>query len=86
MQDQRIEDQHQEDRLSGRDHERGVLYLLLDDRMPWTVEEIAREISGSHLDATDAVAELVGAGLVHRHGDFVFPTRAARCADAIGFE
>lgn len=83
MQDQRIEDQHDENRFSGIDYQRAVLHLVLDDGFPWTVDEIAREITGSHLDATDAVAELASSGLVHHLGDFVFPTRAARCADQI---
>jgi hypothetical protein len=61
-----------------------VIELLILDRQPWTVEEIVREVSGTRLDAIDAVGRLVGSGLLHRHGDFVFPTRAARRADGIG--
>jgi len=59
-----------------------VLLLLFDDRMPWTVDELGRELN-SRLEAADAVASLAGAGLVHRFGDFVIPTRAARRSDEI---
>lgn len=83
MHDQRIEDQ-QTDGLSEQDHERAVIELLLGDRLPWTVEEIVREVSAERLDAIDAVSRLVAAGLLHRHGEFVFPTRTARRADEIG--
>jgi hypothetical protein len=39
-------------------------------------EEIAVAI-GDPVVAVDAVDTLQAAGLLHRHGDFVFPTRAA---------
>ena len=81
MQDQRNETK--EDRFSEAERERAVLELMLDDPYPWTVDEIAREISGERLDAADAVARLQGSGLAHRLGEFVFPTRAARRADTI---
>jgi hypothetical protein len=48
---------------------------------PWTVEELVREVQDS--DAADAVARLTEAGLVHRFGEFVFPTRTARRADEL---
>jgi hypothetical protein len=55
-----------------------VLTLLLDDATPalWSLEELASEL-GDELRATDAVASLHGAGLVHRCGRFAFATRAA---------
>jgi predicted transcriptional regulator len=55
-----------------------VLALLLDPecRMPWSVEELAREVS-CELTAADAVVRLHAAGLVHRVHELVFPTRAA---------
>jgi hypothetical protein len=59
-----------------------VLLLLFDDRMPWTVDELGRELN-SRLEAADAIASLAGAGLVHRLDDFVIPTRAARRSDEI---
>jgi hypothetical protein len=83
MQHQRIEDQQTEDGLSEKDHERAVIELLFGDRLPWTVEEIVREVSAEPLNAIDAIARLAGAGLVHRVGEFVFPTRTARRADEI---
>jgi hypothetical protein len=56
-----------------------VLDLLVgsENHWPWSVEEIAREISAP-IDTADAINALYGAGLVHRTSDgFVFPTRAA---------
>jgi hypothetical protein len=55
-----------------------VLTLLLDEATPalWSLEELASEL-GDELHATDAVASLHGAGLVHRCDRFVFATRAA---------
>jgi hypothetical protein len=65
--------------------ERAVLALLLDehpDRL--TLEELRRVLhpedpeGAKPSDAMErAVRELVGAGLLHRHGQFVMPTRAA---------
>lgn len=62
--------------------QRTVLLMLFDDRVPWTLDELGRELK-SHSDAADAVASLAGAGLVHRLGDFVVPTRAARRSDEL---
>jgi hypothetical protein len=62
--------------------EKAVLILLLEDRFPWTVEELTRELN-DRTDAVDAVASLAGDGLVHRLGDFVFPTRALRRSDEL---
>ena len=50
--------------------------------MPWTVEEVGRELAGPN-DVIDGVGRLARAGLVHRFGEFVFPTRAARRAGEI---
>lgn len=84
MCNQRIEDDAPEDLVSEQDRDLNVLNLLLvDSPWPWSVEEIARELQ-NRLDAEDAVCRLVGAGLVHRLGVFVFPTRAARRADQLG--
>jgi predicted transcriptional regulator len=63
-------------------NERAVLLLLFDDRAPWTLDELGRELSDRG-DAADAVSSLTRAGLVHRLGDFVFPTRAARRSDEL---
>jgi hypothetical protein len=84
MPDQRIEDAAPEDLVSETDRDRNVLNLMLaDSPWPWTVDEIARELQ-NRLDAEDAVWRLTGAGLVHRFGEFVFPTRTARRADQLG--
>jgi hypothetical protein len=56
-----------------------ILTLMLDEPYPWTVEEIGREIRDPGY-ATDAVSRLASAGLVHRLGEFVYPTRTARRA------
>ncbi len=61
-----------------------VLVLLLH-RHPaqLTVAELKREIvedqdSFAQLDAVErAIRDLAGAGLLHRHGEFAIPTRAA---------
>jgi hypothetical protein len=59
-----------------------VLLMLFDDRVPWTLDELGRELKNA-MDAADAVSALAGAGLVHRLGDFVIPTRAARRSDEL---
>ena len=56
--------------------------VLLGDDSPWTLAELVRELSDDN-DTVDAVNSLYGAGLVHRLGDFVLPTRAARRADEL---
>ena len=55
-----------------------VLALLLDAecRVPWSVQELAREV-GCELAAADAVVGLHAAGLVHRCEELSFPSRAA---------
>jgi hypothetical protein len=58
-----------------------LLLLDRDSRRPWSAEEIEREI-GSNV--TDSLARLYAAGLIHRLGSFVWATRAALAADAIG--
>lgn len=56
-----------------------MLDLLLhgDAAGPWAVEELVREI-GDRIAVADALARLVGAGLLHRlDAGFVFASRAA---------
>jgi hypothetical protein len=62
-----------------------VLLMLFEDRVPWTLDELGRELKNQldAADAADAVSALTGAGLVHRLGDFVIPTRAARRSDEL---
>jgi hypothetical protein len=60
-----------------RDADRTVLELLLHSQQwPWSIEEVGREL-GDLPRAEDALSRLSGAGLVHRHARFAFPTRAA---------
>ncbi len=67
-----------------------VLVLLLDQHpTQLTLAELAREVAEDPGDFAqrDAIAraarDLVGAGLLHRHGDFAIPTRAALCFDRL---
>jgi hypothetical protein len=64
--------------------QQSVLAVLLDAHPGQrSVEEVVLEISGGRdeFDERDlienAIRELVGAGLLHRHGAFLFATRAA---------
>lgn len=41
-----------------------------------TLAELARELAGPAAETEDAARRLVAGGLVHRHGEFLFPTRA----------
>jgi hypothetical protein len=61
-----------------------ILGLMFNDASswPWSVEEIGRELA-NHDAAHNAVSRLAEHGLVHRVGDFVFPTRTARRAAEI---
>jgi len=83
MQQERIPDSRRGARLSEEELDNTVVSFLLDGRpWPWSFEEIAREL-GDKADAEDAVARLTGAGLVHRIGDFAFPTRSLRRASEL---
>jgi len=48
-----------------------------------TTEELIREIAGEEVEFSErdaierAVRDLAGVGLLHHHGEFVLPTRAA---------
>jgi hypothetical protein len=80
MPDQRIQDEEGEQRLSEEHIDNVVLdFMLGDDSWPWSVDEIVREF-GDRIDALDAVGRLQRTGLLHRSGEFVFPTRSARRA------
>lgn len=61
-----------------------ILGLLSKDgeQRPWSVNEVAREI-GNHGATVDGLARLFGAGLIHRCGEFVWPTRAALRAEEL---
>lgn len=53
------------------------------------IEEVVRELTTSApgVDdweaAEDAIRDLIAAGLLHRNGEFVFPTRAAQRFDEL---
>jgi hypothetical protein len=64
--------------------QQAVLAILLEAHPGQrSVEEVVREVTDrpdefAARDAVDnAIRDLVGAGLLHRHGAFVFATRAA---------
>jgi hypothetical protein len=63
--------------------EHGILAFLLGEHpAQLTFAEVERVFNASRQKRPDdaierAVRELVGAGLFHRHGDFVIPTQAA---------
>jgi hypothetical protein len=60
-----------------------VIGLLFRESWPWSIGELAREFD-SRQRAEESVRRLAETGLMHRFGDFVFPTRAARRAADIG--
>ncbi|HVC07286.1 MAG TPA: hypothetical protein VND98_06875 [Solirubrobacterales bacterium] len=71
--------------------QRAVLSHLLDRHpVQLTLAELAREVVGSRGEFEDsdalerAVGALIGAGLLHRHGEFVVPNAAALCFDQLG--
>ena len=81
MQNQRIEDENPAEREARTDN--AVLdFMLIGPSWPWSVEEIVREL-GNKVDAEDSVARLIGTGLAHRLGEFIFPTRTARRASEV---
>jgi hypothetical protein len=55
-----------------------VLALLLDRDWsgPWSLGELVREV-GCEVAAAEAVVSLHAAGLAHRSGEFVWPSRPA---------
>jgi hypothetical protein len=55
-----------------------VLAVLLDSNQPglWSADELIRAL-GNRVSAADSLMRLERDGLVHRLGQFVFPTRAA---------
>jgi hypothetical protein len=86
MQDQRIEDEQHEDRVSPSNRDKAILSVLLCDPAPWSFEEIVCEFDGNKLGVEDALGRLAGCGLIHRLGGFYFPTRATRYGDDINLE
>jgi DNA-binding HxlR family transcriptional regulator len=77
------------DQLSGaqqeEDHaERTILGLMLysEHPGPWSTAELQREV-GDPIAVGDALSRLHGAGLIHRHEQFSFPTRATTQAQQL---
>lgn len=67
---------------------RAILDLLLIDHPGhWSMAELDRTLTSSSTASTseteDVVESLYAAGLVHRHGTFVFATRAAHEAQRL---
>lgn len=53
-----------------------VLLLWVGEGEWWTIEELGRKV-GDLIVTLDALNVLADAGLIHREGEHVFPTRAA---------
>ena len=49
-----------------------------------TFDELARALGEERFLVEDAAAALVGAGLLHRHGEFIVASRAAVRFDELG--
>lgn len=57
--------------------ESAIIDVLVNETAgPWSVDELARQLK-STMATVDGVASPYAAGLVHRCGELVFPTRAA---------
>lgn len=84
MPEQRIADARSKASFSEEHVDCEVLHFMLgsDGGWPWSIGEIASEL-GDESNAIDALRRLDHAGLVHRFGDFAFPTRTARRAAAL---
>jgi hypothetical protein len=72
--------------VSDEDRDRLVLDLMLTESSsyPWSHEELVRTI-GDRIGTLDAATRLEADGLVHRMGEFVFPTRTCRRAGQLEF-
>jgi hypothetical protein len=79
MQDQNAREGVPQDLSETERHTDNVVLAVMfrEASWPWSIEELGREL-GNQASANDAVCRLAENGLVHRLGDFVFPTRAAR--------
>ena len=75
MPDKRIADGPTDDQIDA-----AVLHCLLWNGWLWSLPELAREM-GDEPNTIDAIGRLTRSGLVHRLGEFVFPTRSARRAN-----
>jgi hypothetical protein len=66
----------------GRDNAILGVILFEQPSFPWTVDEVESEMR-EPLHTTDSIDRLVRMGLLHRSGEYVWPTRAARYAAEI---
>lgn len=83
MPDQRTPDEAPRDICEAeRQTDNVILGFMLREGWPWSADEVRREY-GDRLAATDSIRRLIDHGLVHRLGNFVFPTRTARRAAEI---
>ena len=63
--------------------ERAIATLLLaSGGVPWTTDELVREL-GERVAVLDGIDRLTRAGIVHRCGELVLASRAARELDAV---
>jgi hypothetical protein len=60
-----------------------VLHMMLDDPTTglWSTDELSK--AAGRITTADALPALHAMGLIHRHGEFVWPTRAATRAAQI---
>jgi hypothetical protein len=65
--------------------EHGLLHVMLAHHpAQLTFDELVRALHEERFLVEDAVAGLVGDGLLHRHGDFIVASRAAVRFDELG--
>lgn len=65
--------------------EHGLLHVVLAHHpAQLTFDELVRALHEERFLVEDAVAALVGDGLLHRHGEFIVPSRAAVRFDELG--
>ncbi|HEY1688805.1 MAG TPA: hypothetical protein VGF95_08055 [Solirubrobacteraceae bacterium] len=69
-------------RSRGADDGIVLVTLVVDSPLPWSVDELIRQYR-DRIGVEDALARLQDVGLVHRLGEFVWPTRTARVADKL---
>jgi hypothetical protein len=75
----------QTDRYPQRTIERTIVGLLLASRSgaPWSTDELILELGDERAVTLDGIDRLYRSGIVHRCGDFVFASRAARELDEV---
>ncbi|MHB1537923.1 MAG: hypothetical protein ACYCUM_12350 [Solirubrobacteraceae bacterium] len=78
--------EQQRERETQEARDRAVLGMLLSDptHSPWSIGEISRALPGGENEAIESARWLTEAGLVHRIGEFVWPSLAARSVEQLG--